>query len=677
MRKAFAGMALGVLALLVAGGLILSQAGILQWSKFVIVGETGKVTATSDGMFDKAIVEQKYTCGFDKCEITGYVNYIGGKESNGYQYDVWYYDPVLTTCVASCDKVLGDKAAGSSTDITTKTEKIAVSRGDCFKVCGKFAGYGAENGNGRLASGTAWIEYKDVSSAGKFTPPDNMFVAVTTETEKTKSSSAVADSYSSAATSVEFTCSFDQCYITGKAQYSGEQYSSFVYMPSLVKCNKDCSYGSIISQPYNNPYSTPSEIIGNGECIKGCVKAGRRATATVWIEWKGANFLPKCAKDPVTGEYMEPDKFQLYDGQYNLCSGERCRKCPDDYTYCYVKCEGSFEGVIKGGETKVLDKDIVSCPLGSNYMIEGWSCPTPQVPPPVEECGDGIVQENLGEECEYPNTNNNQYCASQSAWECQGKRYGVRPAVGDCDAVCQCQMQPFTYSCVQGQCGAECSDSDTIPCTTADGIPGIKKCLNDCTMSETCYQTGVCKPGSKHCSGDFVEICSPDGKQWQRQYPACSYGCSGGECNKKCGDGIINQDFEICDPPAANSGQCPQTTSECSDKKTGVRDAYGTCNSGCGCDYDDFTYSCIKGQCGAECSDGETDTTCTVDGVPGERSCQAGCTWGACQPTGVCVPGTTEPCGDCGIKTCSQSGAWGACQKVENQCGDGYECKSQ
>ena len=80
---------------------------------------------------------------------------------------------------------------------------------------------------------------------------------------------------------------------------------------------------------------------------------------------------------------------------------------------------------------------------------------------------------------------------------------------------------------------------------------------------------------------------------------------SGGKCSicESCGNNQIN-DKEECEPQNSfNNKYCNQTETKCFNKKTGRRDKYGNCTSGCECGYDQFDYSCIKSYCYAECNE--------------------------------------------------------------------------
>lgn len=62
-------------------------------------------------------------------------------------------------------------------------------------------------------------------------------------------------------------------------------------------------------------------------------------------------------------------------------------------------------------------------------------------------------------------------------------------------------------------------------------------------------------------------------------------------------------------------------------KKTGMRDAFGNCNSTCQCNYEPFRYVCVKGSCGAECSAScDCQNKCIGDVRYYRGSCTSGCT---------------------------------------------------
>ena len=100
-----------------------------------------------------------------------------------------------------------------------------------------------------------------------------------------------------------------------------------------------------------------------------------------------------------------------------------------------------------------------------------------------------------------------------------------------------------------------------------------------------------------------------------------SYCVVGGECTKceTCGNEIIEKSEQCESPHTQNNSYCNQTSIMCLDNKLGIRDNYGNCNEWCSCTYDNFNYSCIKGQCGAECN--EDGTGCKEGQICSTASC--------------------------------------------------------
>ncbi|MEM2138975.1 MAG: hypothetical protein QXM96_02375 [Candidatus Woesearchaeota archaeon] len=121
--------------------------------------------------------------------------------------------------------------------------------------------------------------------------------------------------------------------------------------------------------------------------------------------------------------------------------------------------------------------------------------------PPQNFCGDGIINGN--EKCEYPNTNNNQYC-SQSTETCNGKKLGLRDNFGDCNSQCGCNYDNFNFQCVKGKCGAECSSNNDCD----DGNPITQDICNancGCEHKQTCVDE--CKLSEKKCVGNKIYSC--------------------------------------------------------------------------------------------------------------------------------------------------------------------------
>ncbi len=89
-----------------------------------------------------------------------------------------------------------------------------------------------------------------------------------------------------------------------------------------------------------------------------------------------------------------------------------------------------------------------------------------------------------------------------------------------------------------------------------------------------------------------------------------------------CGNGIL-EGTEKCEPTNTNNNiHCTQTTETCFKEKLGTRDGFGDCDSACGCQYDEFSYSCTKGKCNAECNndkDCNEENTCNMNNCKCEK----------------------------------------------------------
>ncbi len=247
---------------------------------------------------------------------------------------------------------------------------------------------------------------------------------------------------------------------------------------------------------------------------------------------------------------------------------------------------------------------------------------------PTNYCGDGSV--DSGEQCEYPSTSNNHHC-SQSTSKCNDNKYGTRDTYGNCNSNCQCVKDSFSYQCVQGLCNAECdqnSDCTANTCykTYSDYCTGKKLTeydndkIKDSTAvsdscSNSCQNSCMCTECSVDCSAPLTHTYCVQG--------ICGAQCdSDNDCNDNnpttidtcksncmcehqaaCGDGFVDSAAnEECESPGtADNSYCDQIQTDCDGHKLGTRDAYGNCDLSCGCIYDNFVYSCVKGSCGAEC----------------------------------------------------------------------------
>jgi len=76
-------------------------------------------------------------------------------------------------------------------------------------------------------------------------------------------------------------------------------------------------------------------------------------------------------------------------------------------------------------------------------------------------CWDWTI--NWTEQCEPPNNNNDNDCPQDELiWSsCQWNQVATRPdTLGDCNNSCMCELDPIVYTCVEGECGAECDSND-------------------------------------------------------------------------------------------------------------------------------------------------------------------------------------------------------------------------
>ena len=316
----------------------------------------------------------------------------------------------------------------------------------------------------------------------------------------------------------------------------------------------------------------------------------------------------------------------------------------------------------------------------------GGSPPPPPPPPPF--CGDGIV--NNGETCELPNTVSNPYCA-QNTTACSGTQTGTRGSLGNCNGACGCVQTPFNYACVKGSCGAQCAvNSDCPENTTAcnGNQTGTRDSLGICNSQCGCTQKSFnfscvrdscgagCNVGdneTRNVSCNTNQGCP--GTLLQRRYcqgSSCQFGnwqnvtsCQdtpGDNCPGVCGDGII-QNGETCEPPnTLYNPYCSETTTSCSGNKTGTRNAFGNCNSNCGCVLNPFNYNCLIGSCGATCSsNSDCQDQCLnsqilqTSGRCGTTSCSCSYTRQDCsQQSGWFDTGVSSvgPCADDTCKTC-------------------------
>ncbi len=201
-------------------------------------------------------------------------------------------------------------------------------------------------------------------------------------------------------------------------------------------------------------------------------------------------------------------------------------------------------------------------------------------------CGNGVIDDS--EQCEYPNTPDNTYCF-QTTQECLGPKLGTRDAYGDCNSICGCAYDPFTYQCVEGQCGALCDQDEDCPQTTekCDYVnrvyctrDGYGTCDENCECLEDdwvcgdpddelyCLNCAHCGDGVVNCNeecepGDVGDRCLPENttiyycinntSYETPEYDSCNATCQWDNCTTK----IITEDDDRCQPlPPPNCTWC-------------------------------------------------------------------------------------------------------------------------
>ena len=195
-------------------------------------------------------------------------------------------------------------------------------------------------------------------------------------------------------------------------------------------------------------------------------------------------------------------------------------------------------------------------------------------------------------------------------------------ADADADAGADDDTPPPPPSCGDGTVdpGEECEPGDSLPCTTACGTAGDRRCTGVCTW-DACASADL-----EMCNG-FDDDCNglTDDGPGRDCILGTSQAC--GSCSlgsQTCGGSCT---WEPCDVPAS------------------------VCEPGA-------TRACGASSCGE-----------------GSQTCGTSCSWAACvPPVTECMPGATGSCSidGCGTGTrvCTEACAWGGCTGGSWECTD-------
>ena len=146
-----------------------------------------------------------------------------------------------------------------------------------------------------------------------------------------------------------------------------------------------------------------------------------------------------------------------------------------------------------------------------------------------EKCGNDVVRTEFGEQCELPDTQNNQFC-QQFTGDCLGVKKNVRDTFGNCNSACVCEEDLVDYICVKDECGAECDSND-------DCQPTLDSNNNNCLFDWAC---------STECSCNYQgEFCPAPGTTTDNICYFGTQGCDSDGCTLTT---CVLISEEICDP---------------------------------------------------------------------------------------------------------------------------------
>ena len=285
-------------------------------------------------------------------------------------------------------------------------------------------------------------------------------------------------------------------------------------------------------------------------------------------------------------------------GNNRVEPGEYCDIGPRSPFPCPAECaepaDKCVKSVLRGSECTAKCETVVvpadDCGENDGCCPDGCTASTDADCPPVTACGDGVVDEDIGE-----------FCEGDCPTECEA------PALGTCassrllgqadNCTARCITEPVTICSVEESdgvcCATSCDATNDIDCMpvcgnniaegeeTCDGDgDGEDSCAaisamcvddgNPCTTATLSGSVGMC---DLKCTIADVEAgpsddCCIEGSMVSD--PDC--GCVPGvpDC---CGNGVTEGD-ELCD------GDCP-SPDECTDLTTTYRGSPETCNAEC------------------------------------------------------------------------------------------------
>lgn len=330
------------------------------------------------------------------------------------------------------------------------------------------------------------------------------------------------------------------------------------------------------------------------------------------------------------------------------------RRCSDSGIpqECDAQGAGFVDQAPCTGDLPICDSESGEC-IGL-CEPDTQRCTSMQV---VQDCdAQGLWQDNM--QCPFACTESGGTASCGGSCKPGERTCGAEQTPYLCDDSGTPQAQdPCLNVCTgAGECGGDCSPTDTRCSTTTPGSEEVCTAEGTWGAPSTCTFVcddvsgacgGECKPGSPNqCSGKTVQSCQANGT-WKNEQDCGAVPCTAGVC-------------KACTP---NTKQCnaskPQT---CSAGGDWVDDQASACP---------FVCNTATGTCAGECVPGTdacfsgTSKRCGTDGLYNAGTvCPNICDTSTGKCGGVCKPNTKQCTGNTS-QTCSAAGQWGqdtACQ---------------